>query len=93
MIIARKNIDVIKDSLEHEGEDLYQYLLDNIECNIELTLDDVKYIMSRQIIALSKTDISKTRNKIKENKATIAEHKEVYKNPTDYLISLLKGIK
>jgi DNA gyrase/topoisomerase IV subunit A len=93
MIIARKNIDVIKDSLEHEGEDLYQYLLDNIECNIELTLDDVKYIMSRQIIALSKTDIAKTRNKIKENKATIAEHKEVYKNPTDYLISLLKGIK
>lgn len=75
IILARENFDKIKKALD--AEDPISYTAKALKIDME----DAKYIMSRTLIQLSKTDIDATQNKIAELKKQIKACNARIKNP------------
>jgi hypothetical protein len=86
IMLARQNIDTI-----HEAwtvDDPVQYLADELE----ITVEQSKYIFSLTIMRLTKIDISETKAKIKELKSKIKECNVRIKNPTTNAVACVDNI-
>lgn len=86
ILLARANIDTIKKSLDEN--DPIKYVADALE----ITIEDSRYIMSRTLLQLSKTDIQKTKARITQVLQAIKVCKDRIKNPAPYAVEAMKGV-
>lgn len=81
IILARENFDKIKKALDQADPTTY------VSKVLKIDIEDAKYIMSRTLIQLSKTDIEATENKILELKKQIKACNVRIKNPSAATVS------
>lgn len=86
IILARQNIDTIHAAWGVDNP--IQYVADELE----ITLEQSKYIFSLTIMRLTKIDIAETKNKIKALKGSIKECNERIKNPAPSAIACVDNI-
>lgn len=92
IILARENLDLIKKALDEEDPISSFVTMLKKSKKITITLEDSKYIFSRTLIQLSKTDIDGVREKISNLKARIKTCNDRIKNPSGYAIAELDSV-
>lgn len=92
IILARENFDIVKKALDQENP--VEYFMQTLKKTkkIEITLEDSKYIFSRTLIQLSKTDVDAVREKIANLKERIKTCNARIKNPSPYAIKELDSV-
>lgn len=92
IILARENFDIVKKSLDQENPVEYFVTTLKRTKKITITLEDSKFIFSRTLIQLSKTDVEAVKEKISNLKERIKTCNTRIKNPSPYTITELDSV-